>query len=78
MVEKIFSLSEVSEMLCVPPHVLSYWEREFILLAPEKDSAGRRLYGERDLKIAARIREMLYDEQLTIARTKKKLAGEHP
>lgn len=77
MVEKIFSLSEVSELLGVPPHVLSYWEREFISLSPEKDGTGRRIYDERDVEIAARIKEMLYDEQLTIAGTKKKLAGEY-
>ena len=76
MIEKIFSVSEVSELLNVPPHVLRYWEGEFPALSPEKDGTGRRIYCERDVEIAARIRAMLYDEQLTIVATKQRLAGE--
>jgi DNA-binding transcriptional MerR regulator len=77
MIEKIFSISEVSELLGVPPHVLGYWETEFTELSPEKDGAGRRIYCERDMEIAARIKEMLYDERLTIAETIKRLTGEY-
>jgi DNA-binding transcriptional MerR regulator len=77
MTEKVFSLREVSELLDVPPHVLSYWEREFTLLSPEKDGTGRRIYCERDVEIASRLKGLLYDERSTIAAAKKRLADEY-
>jgi DNA-binding transcriptional MerR regulator len=73
----IFDISEVCEMTGVQPHVLRYWEAEFPALAPVKNDAGRRIYSERDVKVATRIKELLYDEQLTIAGAKKKLAAEY-
>ena len=69
-------MSEVSALLNVPPHVLRYWETEFPALAPLIDEMGRRSYNERDVVVARRIREMLYDEQRTIAQTKAQLSNE--
>lgn len=74
--EKTLGMSEISALLNVPPHVIRYWETEFPLLAPFLDEAGRRTYNERDVMIVRRIRELLYDEQYTIAWTKTQLASE--
>ena len=38
------SISEVSEMLDVKPHVLRYWETQFSMLRPNKNRAGNRMY----------------------------------
>ena len=46
------------------------------MLAPQKNRAGQRTYRRRDVEMALRIKELLYDEQYTIAGAKKKLAGE--
>jgi DNA-binding transcriptional MerR regulator len=77
MAEEFFSVREVSESLGVPPHVLRYWEREFPEFAPFHDDAGRLYYRERDVEIAARLKELLYDERSTIAAAKKRLADEY-
>ena len=76
VVDKTFDMSEMSELLNVPPHVLRYWETEFPALAPLLDEAGRRHYNARDVLIVRRIRELLYDEQRTIAQTKRQLGSE--
>jgi DNA-binding transcriptional MerR regulator len=60
----------------VQAHVLRYWETEFPMLQPQKNRAGQRTYRRRDVEMALRIKELLYDEQYTIAGAKKKLAGE--
>ena len=46
------------------------------MLAPQKNRAGQRTYRRRDVEMALRIKELLYDEQYTIAGAKKKLANE--
>jgi DNA-binding transcriptional MerR regulator len=70
------SISEVSEMLDVRPHVLRYWETQFSMLRPRKNRAGNRVYRPEDLKILFRIRELLYARRFTIEGARKKLLEE--
>jgi DNA-binding transcriptional MerR regulator len=75
--EKLFfKIGEVCELTGVQAHVLRYWESEFPMLAPQKNRAGQRTYRKRDVEMALRIKELLYDDQYTIAGAKKKLSGE--
>src|SRR6478672_2593001 len=73
--EKLFfKIGEVCELAGVQAHVLRYWESEFAMLAPQKNRAGQRVYRKRDVEIALRIKELLYEDQYTIAGAKKRLA----
>src|ERR671914_1912686 len=75
--EKLFfKIGEVCDLTGVQAHVLRYWESEFPMLAPQKNRAGQRTYRKRDVEMALRIKELLYDDQYTIAGAKKKLANE--
>jgi DNA-binding transcriptional MerR regulator len=75
--EKLFfKIGEVCDIAGVQAHVLRYWETEFPMLAPQKNRAGQRTYRRRDVEMALRIKELLYEEQYTIAGAKKKLASE--
>lgn len=75
--EKIyFKIGEVCDLVGVQAHVLRYWETEFPMLSPQKNRSGQRSYRRRDVEIALRIKELLYDEMFTIAGAKKKLQAE--
>ena len=75
--EKIFfKIGEVCDLVGVQAHVLRYWETEFPMLSPQKNRSGQRTYRRRDVEIALRIKELLYDELFTIAGAKKKLQTE--
>ncbi len=37
--KRYFTIGEVSELCCVKPHVLRYWEQEFTQLKPVKRAA---------------------------------------
>src|SRR5687767_15941467 len=75
--EKLFfKIGEVCELAGVQAHVLRYWESEFPMLAPQKNRAGQRVYRRRDVEIALRIKELLYDDQYTIAGAKKRRSNE--
>ncbi len=63
-------------MLDIQPYVLRYWQTEFPALASRKAGGGERDFDAEDLETIRRIKELLYDEGYTIARAKKKLAGE--
>jgi DNA-binding transcriptional MerR regulator len=68
-----YSISEVSEMTDVKPHVLRYWESEFPTLRPKKNRAGNRNYRPKDIKVVLVIRNLLYVEKFTITGARKKL-----
>lgn len=75
--EKIyFKIGEVCELVGVQAHVLRYWETEFSTLSPQKNKSGQRSYRRRDVEIALRIKQLLYNEMFTIAGARKKLQSE--
>ncbi len=72
--EKIFfKIGEVCEILDVQAHVLRYWETEFPTLSPQKNRSGQRTYRRRDVEMALRIKDLLYEDLYTIAGAKKRL-----
>jgi DNA-binding transcriptional MerR regulator len=75
--EKLFfKIGEVCDITGIQAHVLRYWESEFPMLAPQKNRAGQRTYRKRDVEMVLRIKELLYDDQYTIAGAKKRLTNE--
>ncbi len=71
-----YRIGEVATLTGVPVYVLRYWESEFKLLRPQKNLAGQRLYRKRDLELVTRVKALLYEERLTLAGAKKRLAAE--
>jgi DNA-binding transcriptional MerR regulator len=67
------SISEVSEMLDVKPHVLRYWETQFSMLRPKKNRAGNRMYRPEEVRMLLRIKDLLYDRKYTIAGARRTL-----
>ena len=61
-----YSISEVSKMTDVKQPTLRYWENEFLVLQPGKNSAGNRVYKEYDIKLIHFIKNLLYSRKLTI------------
>ena len=76
--EKIyFKIGEVCDLVGVQAHVLRYWETEFPTLSPQKNKSGQRSYRRRDVEIALRIKQLLYNEMFTIAGARKKIQSEN-
>ena len=65
------TISEVSEILNIPHHILRFWELKFIQLRPLKRGGGRRYYRPEDIILLKRIKELIYSEGLTIKGVKK-------
>src|SRR5262249_28754360 len=76
MSQQLYKPAEACKMAEVAPYVLRYWETEFPGLSEGKEKIGPRSYTQRDVKIIARIRELLYDEGFTVAGAKKRLESE--
>ena len=44
-----FTIGEVAKLCQLKPHVLRYWEEEFVQLSPVKRKGNRRYYQRKDV-----------------------------
>lgn len=70
--KRYFTIGEASDLCCVEPHVLRYWEQQFPQLHPIK-RRGRRYYQHKDVEAVRKIRELLYEQGFTIQGAKQRL-----
>lgn len=71
--EAFRTISEVSEELALPQHVLRFWETRFAQVKPMKRGGGRRLYRPDHVALLRGIKALLYDDGMTIKGVQKML-----
>ena len=65
------TISEASELLDVPQHVLRFWETKFSQINPLKRNGGRRFYRPEDIEVLQQVKFLLYKQGYTIKGAKK-------
>ena len=63
--KRYFSIGEASSLCLVKPHVLRYWEQEFLQLNPLKRKGTEGIINGRDLLTIRLIRSLLYEQGYT-------------
>ena len=71
-----YSIGEVSNITSLKQYVLRYWETEFTVLKPVKNSAGNRIYKDNDIKLIKYIQKLLYEKKYTIKGAKIHLSNQ--
>ncbi|MEO0412617.1 MAG: MerR family transcriptional regulator [Pseudomonadota bacterium] len=71
--EAFRTISEVSDILDVPQHVLRFWEGKFTQIKPMKRGGNRRYYRPEDLELLRAISHLLYTDGYTIKGVQKLL-----
>lgn len=67
------TISEVSDALDTPAHVLRFWESKFSQIKPVKRAGGRRYYRPQDIALLTGIKTLLHEQGMTIKGTQKLL-----
>ena len=70
-----FKLNEVCKVANVQPYMLRFWGSEFPQLEAATSGTGQRLYSRDQVELILEIRRLLFDEGLTIAGARKKIAA---
>ena len=60
------TISEASEILSLPSHVLRFWESKFKQIKPTILQGNRRYYSKKDIEIIKMIYHLLKEKGLTI------------
>ena len=69
--EAFRTISEASEILSLPSHVLRFWESKFKQIKPLKRAGGRRFYRPNDILFILGIKKLLHIDGLTINGVKR-------
>ena len=67
------TISEVSDWLNTPAHVLRFWESKFTQIKPVKRAGGRRYYRPQDMALLSGIKTLLHEQGMTIKGAQKLL-----
>ncbi|MGB3948524.1 MAG: MerR family transcriptional regulator [Bacteroidia bacterium] len=70
-----YSIGEVAEMFDVNTSLIRFWEKEFEILQPKKNSKGNRLYTADDIAKIKSIYNLVKTQGLTLEGAKKYLKG---
>jgi DNA-binding transcriptional MerR regulator len=65
------TISEVSDDIGVPQHVLRFWETKFPAIKPMKRGGNRRYYRPEDIQLLQAINRLLYTDGYTIKGVQK-------
>ncbi len=72
-----YSIGEVAEMLDVNASLLRFWEKEFDVIKPQKNSKGNRIYKNQDVKNLKLIHHLVKERGFTLDGAKKKIKDQH-
>lgn len=61
-----YSISEISDLLGLEPHIIRYWEKEFPLIKAKKNRAGNRIYMNDDLELLTLINNLINNKGQSI------------
>ena len=70
-----YSIGEVSEMFSVSNSLIRYWETEFKILKPTKNSKGDRRFMVKDIRNLERIYTLVKERGFTLDGARKELSS---
>ena len=76
MAPKMYKAAEVCEVAQLQPFVLRSWEKEFPRIGFQKSSDSPRLYRQSDLDQVLRIKQLVFQEGLTLSGARHRLGDE--
>jgi DNA-binding transcriptional MerR regulator len=71
--KSLFKMNEVCGLTGVKPYVLRFWESEFEEINPILSSAGQKLYEHKDIEAIVVVKNLLFDEKMTIEKAKAEM-----
>lgn len=73
---ELFKAADVCEVVQVQPYVLRSWEAEFPQIGQVPSGGGARVYRRADIEMVLRIKQLVFEEGLTLAGARRRLDEE--
>ena len=78
MPPKMYKAAEVCEVARLQPFVLRSWEKEFPRIGVQKSAESPRLYRQSDLDQVLRIKQLVFEEGLTLSGARRRIEETAP
>lgn len=72
----VYKAAEVCDVVQVPSYVLRSWEAEFPQIGQAPSGGGPRVYRRADIELVLRIKQLVFDEGLTLSGARRRLEEE--
>ncbi|HEX4913506.1 MAG TPA: MerR family transcriptional regulator [Vicinamibacterales bacterium] len=72
----VYKAAEVCEVVQLQPYVLRSWEAEFPQIGQAPAGGGPRVYRRADLELVLRIKQLVFEEGLTLSGARRRLEEE--
>lgn len=73
---ELYKAAEVCEVVQLQPYVLRSWESEFPQIGQVPAGGGPRVYRRADVELVLRIKQLVFDEGLTLSGARRRLEEE--
>jgi DNA-binding transcriptional MerR regulator len=70
---ELFKAADVCEVVQLQPYVLRSWESEFPQIGQVPAGGGARLYRRSDVELVLRIKQLVFEEGLTLSGARRRL-----
>ena len=70
---ELFKAADVCEVVQLQPYVLRSWEAEFPQIGQAPAGGGPRLYRRSDVELVLRIKQLVFEEGLTLSGARRRL-----
>ena len=70
---ELFKAADVCEVVQVQPYVLRSWEAEFPQIGQVPSGGGQRVYRRSDIELVLRIKQLVFEEGLTLSGARRRL-----
>ena len=72
----VYKAAEVCEVVQLQPYVLRSWEAEFPQIGQAPAGGGPRVYRRADVQLVLRIKQLVFEEGLTLSGARRRLEEE--
>lgn len=73
---EVFKAADVCEVAQLQPYVLRSWEAEFPQIGQAPSAGGARVYRKADIELVLRIKQLVFEEGLTLSGARRRLEEE--
>lgn len=75
--KKYYKISEVAEIIGLPPSTLRFWEKEFTVIHPKRNASGIRFYTPSDIEKIRMIAFLVKEKGLRLEAAQEQIRHNH-
>ncbi|MDE5608073.1 MAG: MerR family transcriptional regulator [Muribaculaceae bacterium] len=77
LTKKYYKISEVADIIGIPPSTLRFWESQFTIVKPHRNAKGTRYYTPKDIETIRMVYFLVKEKGLRLDAAQEELKRNH-